>query len=115
MGAHLGEDTPDAIHGTWKSYILGFVLSALLTIGTYFIVVKHLFPLPTVIVTIMIFALVQMVVQLLLFLHLGQEGKPKKILWTFLLTLSVLMIVLFGTLWIMYDLNARMMPPMMGG
>ena len=106
------DDTHETIHGTWKSYILGFVLSILLTLATYFTVVKQLFPRDVVIMTIVALALIQAVVQLILFLHLADEPKPHSKLFMFLLMILILVIVVAGTLWIMYDLNDRMMTMM---
>jgi cytochrome o ubiquinol oxidase subunit IV len=94
---------------TWKSYILGFVLSIALTLFTYFIVVRHSFPRQTIVITISTFAILQAIVQLILFLHLAQESKPRSKLFMFLLMIAILIIVIAGTLWIMYDLDARMM------
>jgi cytochrome o ubiquinol oxidase operon protein cyoD len=49
------------------------------------------------------------VVQLFFFLHLGSETKPRWKLLTLFLMLIFAMIVLLGSIWIMYNLNYRMM------
>lgn len=105
----MTDQSHEAIHGTWKSYILGFVLSILFTLATYFIVVEHLFSIRGVIIASVVLALAQAVVQLILFLHLAEEPKPRSNLFMFLLVILILIIVILGSLWIMYDLNNRMM------
>lgn len=97
------------IQGTWKSYILGFLLSVFLTLAAYFAVVYQWFPKDVTLMTIIGLALAQGVVQLVLFLHLGHETKPRSKLIMFLLTVLILAIVILGTLWIMYDLDDRTM------
>ncbi len=57
-------------------------------------------------------ALVQAIFQLLFFLHLGQEAKPRWEMLVFYFMLLVLFIVVIGSLWIMNDLNNRVMPEM---
>jgi cytochrome o ubiquinol oxidase operon protein cyoD len=46
-----------------------------------------------------------MVVQLHYFFHLGQESKPRWNLLMFLFMALVLVVVVFGSLWIMYSLE----------
>lgn len=105
----MQDDSHDTIHGTWKSYILGFVLSVLFTVTTYLVVVKHLFTSDIVLTTITVLAIAQAVVQLILFLHLGDEAKPRSKLFMFLLMILILVIVVVGSLWIMFDLDVRTM------
>ncbi len=92
-----------------RSYIVGFILSVLLTLGAYFLVSNRLFSHPVLIGVIVALALIQFIVQLVLFLHLGSESKPRWNLLIFLFMLLVVVIVIFGTLWIMYNLNYRVM------
>jgi cytochrome o ubiquinol oxidase operon protein cyoD len=54
-------------------------------------------------------ALVQAAVQFLFFLHLGREFKPRWNLLVFSFMALVLLILVFGSLWIMYNLDTRMM------
>jgi len=97
-----------APHGTPTSYITGFVMAVVLTIAAYFTVTRHAFP-PTTIVTIIVgLAIAQLLVQLLFFLHMGQESKPRWNLVAFLFMLLVLLIVVVGSLWIMGNLNYNM-------
>jgi cytochrome o ubiquinol oxidase subunit IV len=99
--------TPEA---TLKAYITGFVWSIGLTLIAYSLVVQHHFSRTTLIATIVGLALLQAVIQLLYFLHLGTETKPRWKLFVFLFMLMVVAILVLGSLWIMNNLNYHMTP-----
>lgn len=88
-----------------KAYVVGFVLSMLLTCAAYFLVVNHLLNGGVLIAAIIGLALVQLAVQLIFFLNLGQESKPRWKLAVFLSTVSIILTIVIGSLWIMNNLN----------
>lgn len=102
--------------GSATPYIIGFLLSIILTFAAYIPVVIHsgshhsMFSHELLIPLVLFFAIVQLVVQLLFFLHLGQEKKPHWNLIFFVSTVSIILLVVVGSLWIMYHLNYNMMP-----
>jgi cytochrome o ubiquinol oxidase operon protein cyoD len=100
-------------HGTPVTYIVGFVLSILLTMGAYFLVSYHLLTAWPLILTITGLGLIQVIVQLIFFLHLGGEVHPHRNLLSFIFMSVVIVVVIGGSLWIMYNLNERTMEPMM--
>jgi cytochrome o ubiquinol oxidase operon protein cyoD len=91
------------------TYVTGFVVAFLLTLTTYFVVIKHLLSGMTLAITISGLAVVQAFVQLFVFLHLGEEKKPHWKMTVFLFMVLVLVIIVFGTLWIMHNLNYNLM------
>lgn len=93
-----------------ESYITGFILSLVLTLAAYFCVVNDIITGKAVIVTIVVLAVTQLLVQLIFFLHLDQETKPRLNLLVFLFMTLVLGIIVVGSLWIMYSLDYNMMP-----
>jgi cytochrome o ubiquinol oxidase subunit IV len=95
--------------GTFKSYVIGFISSILLTLLSYFFVVENILEGWTLILTIVGFGLIQVIVQLVFFLHLGTDPKHYWNLYLFLFMVLVLVIVVIGTLWIMYNLDYRIM------
>jgi cytochrome o ubiquinol oxidase operon protein cyoD len=96
--------------GTLRTYVTGFVWSIGLTLTAYALVVHHTFS-PTVLIAAIIgLALVQFMIQMLFFLHLGRETKPRWKLFVFLFMVMVVVILVFGSLWIMANLNYRMTP-----
>jgi cytochrome o ubiquinol oxidase operon protein cyoD len=99
------------------TYSIGFVLSIALTLLAFMFVGEHVsshhaaFSHEALRAIIMIFAVVQFVVQLAFFLHLGQEERPRWNLIVFLFMMLVLVIIVAGSLWIMDNLNYHMMTP----
>lgn len=99
-------------HGTAKSYIIGFIASLLLTAISFSLVITQLISGQVLIYTLIGLAVVQAIVQLIFFLHVGQEAKPRWETIAFCFTVMVLLIIVVGSLWIMNDLDDRMMPRM---
>lgn len=99
-------------HGTLKSYVIGFIASILLTMVSFGLVITQVLSGPIFLFAILGLAFVQALFQLLFFLHLGQEAKPRWEMLVFYFMLLVLFIVVIGSLWIMNDLNNRVMPEM---
>jgi len=97
-------------HGTYLSYGIGFFVSLIFTSISFLLVAFQVFPPEVLIYTVASFALFQAVVQLIFFLHLGQEGKPHWETFIFFFMLLILLIIAVGSLWVMNDLNERMMP-----
>ncbi len=97
-------------HGTLPGYWFGFGISILLTCISFFLVYIQ-FDIPDIaLIAIVIgLALMQAAAQLILFLHVGQEPKPRWESLVFAFMVLVLFIVVLGTLWIMSDLNSRVM------
>lgn len=105
-------DSPDKSYTNPKVYTIGFIVSIVLTLISFFLVAEHVFERAALITTIVVLALIQAVVQLVIFLNLGAESKPRWKLITFLFMLLVLVIIAFGSLWIMFNLDERTMPSM---
>jgi cytochrome o ubiquinol oxidase operon protein cyoD len=99
-------------HGSFKAYVIGFTASLFLTGVSFFLVMHHVIAGPLLVYAIVGLAIIQATVQLLFFLHVGQEPKPKWELGVFFFMLLVLLIIAIGSLWIMYDLNDRVMTNM---
>lgn len=99
----------DARHGTIASYVFGFILSIILTLVSYSIVTTDLFTGWPLVFVLGGLAVTQAVVQLLLFLHLGAERRPRWNLIVFLFMALVIFIIGGGSLWIMYNLDCRVM------
>lgn len=95
-----------------KNLVIGFILSLMLTIAAYLAVTNAGDGLSNRALICMIvgLALTQLLVQLLFFLHLGREEKPRLNLIVFAFMLVVVGIVAGGSLWIMHNLNYHMMP-----
>jgi len=93
------------------SYVIGFISSIILTFVAYTLVANRVLSGWGLAYALLGLGLVQLVFQLVCFLHLGQEREPRWKLLVFDFTLLVLVIVVFGSLWIMGHLNYHMMLP----
>jgi cytochrome o ubiquinol oxidase operon protein cyoD len=91
------------------TYVIGFVLAVILTLIAYFTTVNHILTGATLVTTLMILAAVQLMVQLVFFLHLGRDKSARWNVASFYFMMMVLVIVVLGSLWIMHNLNYNMM------
>jgi cytochrome o ubiquinol oxidase subunit IV len=98
-------------HETTKSFIIGFALSILLTLVAYLAVVNHLFPSVILITFILVLAFMQLAVQLLFFLHMGREPRPRWNLYVFLSAFSIILFIVVTSIWIMNHLYHNLMTP----
>lgn len=96
-------------HGTLKSYIIGFILSILLTIIPYSLVVHHLLLGDMLVIAVVILGIIQLLVQLIFFLHLSTSPAQRWNSMTFAFTVLIIVILVIGSLWIMWNLNYNMM------
>jgi cytochrome o ubiquinol oxidase operon protein cyoD len=88
-----------------RAYIIGFILSILLTVESYLLVVSHNFSSGMIMAIIVILAVVQLMVQLFFFLHLDRMVKAP---WNFIMFITTAIIVgmiVFGSIWIMAHLD----------
>lgn len=103
----------DTSRGTLASYVTGYIFSIYLTFAAYLMVYNHLFSNSVLTAVIVILALVQFIIQVVFFLHLGRETKPRWKLGVMLFMIMVVLILVGGSLWIMSNLNYRMTPQQM--
>lgn len=96
------------MHGTLKSYVIGFILSIVLTLASFMLVSEQALAVGDLILTIVGLAVAQVLVQLFFFLHLGSDSKPYWNLTVFLFMLVIMVILVAGSLWIMYNLDYYM-------
>lgn len=96
-------------HGSLKAYVVGFISCLLLTSCSFLLVITKPFAVHIIVYIIVALALIQAIFQLLFFLHVGQEAKPKWETIVFAFMLLILLIISIGSLWIMHDLNDRVM------
>lgn len=92
---------------TVAKYGVGFVLSLLLTIAAYMLAVGDWKP-SWILVILGVLAIVQMIVQLIFFLHLSDESRPRYKLAAFVFMAGSLTIIIVGSLWIMENMNYNM-------
>lgn len=104
----------DHAHGSLKSYATGFVLSVILTAIPFWLVMGHVFgKSSTTALVILAFAAVQIVVHMVYFLHMNTKSEGGWSMLALIFTVMLVVIMLSGSIWVMYHLNHNMMPGMM--
>ena len=95
-------------HGTMTSYVIGFILSLVFTLIPYYLVTHKSLSKDGLLATILGFAMLQMIIQLFFFLHLGREKKPHANAQFLIGTVGVIVLVVGGSIWIMHNLHYNM-------
>ena len=90
-------------------YLSGFVSALILTLVSFWLVASHVATGVWLVVLLMSFAVVQFVVQLIFFLHVGDEARPRWNFTALMFMLIMLVVIVAGSLWIMNNLNYNMM------
>ena len=98
-------------HGSRRSYLLGFLLSVVLTAIPFWLVMAGtLNSVAATALTIFAFAMVQIVVHVVLFLHVDTRAEGGWTLIAFIFTVVIVAITIGGSIWVMYHLDTNMMP-----
>jgi cytochrome o ubiquinol oxidase operon protein cyoD len=91
-------------------YLLGFVLAAGLTLVSFYIARSTLVWQPSIPIALSVLAIAQMGVHLVFFLHLTSGPDNLNNILALAFGLLIVMLLVFGSLWIMTHLNHNMMP-----
>lgn len=107
-----GDHSDDHSHGaTYSNYIMGFILSVLLTIPAFYVVMGE----PDISVGLaltVIFGLgaIQILVHVFYFLHVTIAAEEGWQALSILFTTILVVICLIGSVWVMFHLEENMMP-----
>ena len=88
-------------HGSLKSYVIGFILSIVLTIIPLVLVMNQMMSKTATLITIMVMAVLQFVIQLFFFMHIREGEKPRYNVQTLILGLVIVLTIVLGSIWIM--------------
>lgn len=105
-----------ALQQSLSSYIIGFFFSFSLTLVAYISVITYrdshhtAFSPGFILPWIFVLAFLQLIVQLLFFLHLGREKKPYFNAIFLMMTAGMIALVIIASIWIMNHLNYNMTP-----
>lgn len=103
------QDTTSFGKGKLKTYILGFILSAVLTLIPFILVMTSAMAKPTIVLLIVLFAGLQVLVHLSCFLQMKFSFTQSWDSLALIYTLLLLAILVVGSIWIMYHLRINMM------
>ncbi len=110
--AHAAHDDHDeGGHGTLRGYTIGFLLSVVLTAIPFWLVMSGgVGSSGMTALVILAFAAVQIVVHMVYFLHMNTKSESGWSILALIFTVVLVVIMLAGSLWVMYHLNTNMMP-----
>lgn len=97
-------------HGTRRDYTIGFLLSVVLTAVPFWLVMSATLSPTVTAVLVTLFAVIQIMVHTVFFLHVDTKSEGGWTLVALVFTAIIVLIVIFGSLWIMYHLHGNMMP-----
>ncbi len=109
--AHHDDHDDGGPHSSLREYLIGFLLSVVLTAIPFWLVMAKVIENRTVAVLVLGgFAVVQILVHMVYFLHMNGKVEGG---WTLLSTIFTgvfVAIAIAGTLWVMFHMNTNMMP-----
>lgn len=111
---HAGHDDHhdhDDLHVTMGDYVKGFILAVILTaIPFYLVMTGAISDRTTAVAVLGLFAIVQVLVHMVYFLHMNGKIQGGWTMLSTIFTVIFLAIAISGTLWVMFHMNANMMP-----
>lgn len=111
--AHPDDHAPAFPHGSMRDYVTGFVLSVILTAIPFFLVMSGLAGSGRLTAFLVLgCAVIQIIVHMIYFLHMNLKNEAGWTMISLVFTIVVLVIAVIGTIWVMYYMDANMMPGM---
>lgn len=108
---HGQEDHLDrAPHGSLRGYITGFLLSVVLTAIPFALVMTGTLDKNVTLILILAMAVVQIFVHMVYFLHMNMKVEDGWSMMALIFTVVFVIITLAGSMWVLYHMNANMMP-----
>lgn len=96
-------------HGSYKSYMMGFVLSIILTAIPFGLVMTHALPKDMTLLAVLVTAVIQIVVHLVYFLHLDRSSEQRWNVIAFIFSALIIAFLVGLSLWIMFSIHHFMM------
>jgi len=110
-GPHSDHGHDSGVHATFGGYMIGFGLSVVLTAIPFWLVMSGaLGDKGLTALAVILFAVVQIVVHMVFFLHMSPRSEDGWTMMALIFTLVMVLITLVGSMWVMYHLNTNMMP-----
>jgi cytochrome o ubiquinol oxidase subunit IV len=108
--AGRGGDARHSIRRGVRTYLIGLGLAILLTIASFWAAQTHLIYGPGISVAIVVLAIAQMGIHLVFFLHITTAPDNTNNVLALAFGMLIACLVIFGSLWIMANLNRNMLP-----
>jgi cytochrome o ubiquinol oxidase operon protein cyoD len=97
------------MHARTKTYVVGYLVSIILTLISFTLVAQGALPVVAIVGVIVGLAVIQVVIQLIFFLHIGSGHGARWKIVTFLFAVLTAGILVGGSIWIMNNLNYNML------
>ena len=104
------EETTDELARGVRGYLVGLVLAAGLTVVSFYITRSTLVWTPSIPIALSVLAVAQMGVHLVFFLHMTSGPDNVNNLMALAFGLLIVMLLVFGSIWIMTHLSHNTMP-----
>ncbi len=105
-----GDDNEAGLADDIRGYVIGLALAAFLTAASFWAAGTHLIYAPGVWIALSVLAVAQMGVHLVFFLHITSGPDNTNNVLALAFGILIVLLVVAGSLWIMYHLNQNMMP-----
>jgi cytochrome o ubiquinol oxidase subunit IV len=92
------------------SYLIGFVIAAILTVGSFFLLGENLVWGPAIPVAIAVLAVAQIGIHLVFFLHVTTAPDNTNTVMALGFGVLIVALIIAGSIWIMGHLNQNMAP-----
>jgi len=102
-------DSHESSHGSVKSYAIGFILSVILTLIPFGLVMYPTLPKSITLMIVLAFAVIQVLVHLVYFLHLDRSKEQRENVIAFVFAGLVIVLLVGLSLWIMFSIHTYMM------
>jgi cytochrome o ubiquinol oxidase subunit IV len=119
-GSRVGEDrvlgqlpaqlSTGALRAELGGYVIGLVLAATLTAAAFFSVGTQVIYAPAIVMAVVVLGLAQVGVHLVFFLHMTTAPDNTNNVLALAFGLLIVCIIVFGTIWVMHQMDHNMMP-----
>lgn len=119
-GSRVGEDSlpgevsdeiaGDTVAAELRTYLMGLGFSILLTAAAFLCVGTHLIYGPGIVMAVVVFGLAQVGIHLVFFLHMTSSPDNTNNMLALAFGFLIISLIVFGSIWIMYEMNHNMMP-----
>lgn len=106
--SHAAIESTGANHGSFRTYITGFILAIILTVIPFALVLYGGFSTGWIIFGVFAAAVVQILVHLHFFLHLDSSSDQSWNVAAISFTAIALVVVVGGSIWVMHELHFYM-------
>lgn len=96
-------------HGSVKEYVIGLILSIVLTIIPFYLVISGVASDTFTVVSIIVAAIAQVLVQMVFFLHMNGSSEQTWVTASAIYAVLIVLFVLIGSMWIFEHLNHNML------